>query len=236
MKDRSMTDTPDFTPAPIPTEQELASFDPHSTPSPVEVVGDVRIAAEPSLGGLSPDMRSRVLERLATCPLHDRAAQEQRIIREELQLHSQALRVLSGLGSGANEYQREHYGIQREVYDLERQAAHLQFDIEEVVGHTTEYDSDGTPVPVPVYRLAPEARRGREEALREIQYKLTQIERERPRRLSEAAKRTQDRIAAQNEQLEIQSKAKAKATEILKEEEIERKAQAFAANRRNTLG
>lgn len=206
----NVTDISEFTPAPVPSEQELASFDHRTVPSPIEVIGDVRISAEPSLAGLSPDMRERVNAKLADASPAAREALLPKLILNELEANSYRLKVLAGPGRDANEYERECFGILREIYDLESEATRIEAELNDVTGYRTEYDDDGKPVAVPVYRFAPETQKGRQEALQSVRYKLAQIEREAPARRAAAAQRVQERIAAQNEEMEIHFKAKAK--------------------------
>jgi hypothetical protein len=228
-------DTLDFTPAPVPSEAQLATFDHRNVPSPVEVVGDVRIAAEPTLSGLPPEMRERVATRMANVKA-DHASFERQFIREELDANSYRLKVLAGPGKDANEYERECFGIMREVYDLECEAERIEAELAEVVDHRTEYDDDGNATPVPVYRFAPETREGRKSALQDVRYRLAQIEREAPARRTAAAKMMQDRITAENEQLAVHAEAKQQADALLRKERVDRLAIAFANNRRDHLG
>lgn len=231
-----MTDeTTTFTPAPIPTEEELASFDHRQVSSPVEVIGDVHIAAEPSLAGLPPEMQDRVRAKLATVQ-GDRDIFERQFIMEELQANSYRLKVLAGPGKDANEYERECFGIMRELYDLESEAARIEAEINDTVGYSTDYDLNGNPIAVPVYRFAPETRQGRQNALQDVRYRIAQVEREAAGRRSAAAKRVQDRIAADNEQLAVHAEAMRKADAMLRQEKVDQLAEAFAKNRRNTIG
>lgn len=230
------TDTPDtFTPAPVPSEAELATFDHRNVPSPVEVVGDVRVAAEPTLAGLPPEMRERVAAKMANVK-GDHALFQRQFIREELEANSYRLKVLAGPGKDANEYERESFGIMREIYDLECEAARIEAELAEVVEHRTEYDDEGNATPVPVYRFAPETREGRNSNLQEVRYRIAQIEREAPARRAAAAKKVQDRIAAENEQLAVHAEAKKQAEAQLRKEKVDRLANAFASNRRDTVG
>lgn len=186
------SDTPNFTPASIPSEAQLASFDHRAVPSPVEVVGNVRIAAEPTLAGLPPEMRERVTAKMANVKA-DHALFERQFVREELEANSYRLKVLAGPGKDANEYERESFGIMREIYDLECEAERIEAELAEVVGLRTDYDDEGNVIPVPVYRFAPETREGRKSALQDVRYRITQIEREAPARRAAAAKKVQAR-------------------------------------------
>lgn len=231
-----MHDTTEFTPAPIPTEAELASFDYRTVPSPVEVIGDVRITAEPSLESLPPEMRDRVNSKLTGVAAGDRAIFERQFIMKELEDNSHRLRVLAGPGKDANAYQRECFSIEREIYDLEREALRIEEELADVIGHRTVYDADGNPVPVEVYRFAPETRAGRASALQDVRYRIMQVQRESSARRTAAAKLVAEQVAAQNQEMEILATAKARASEMLKQERIDHLAATFAKNRRNTVG
>jgi chromosome segregation ATPase len=228
------TDSTTFTPAHVPTEQELASFDHREVPSPVQIKGDVRISAEPTLAGLPPEMRDRVRAKLSTVR-GDRDIFERQFIQEELEANSYRLKVLAGPGKDANEYERECFGIMRELYDLESEAARIEADINDTVGYSTDYDADGNPIAVPVYRFAPETRQGRQNALQDVRYRITQVEREAPARRAAAAKRVQDRIKYLNEEFAIEAAARAKAEETNRQLRIDEKAAAYAKNRRHTI-
>lgn len=231
-----MDDTTEFTPAPIPTEAELASFDYRTVPSPVEVIGDVRITAEPSLESLPPEMRDRVNAKLTGVAPGHRDIFERQFVMKELEDNSHRLRVLAGPGKDANAYQRECYGIEREIYDLEREALRIEDELADVVGYRTEHDTDGNPVSVEVYRFAPETRAGRASALQDVRYRIMQVQRESAARRAAAAKLVAEEIAAQNQEQEIFATAKAQALKMLKQERIDHLAAAFAKNRRNTIG
>jgi len=124
----------------------------------------------------------------------------------------------------------------REIYDLESEAARIEAELEEVVGHRTDYDDNGNAVPVPVYRFAPETREGRQRALQDVRYRLAQIEREAPARRTAAAALVQQRIAAENEQQAIHAEAKKQAEAQLRQERVDHLASAFAKNRSSNLG
>ncbi len=231
-----MTDTTtDFTPAPIPTEAELASFDHRNVPSPIEVIGNVQINAEPTLAGLPPEMRERVTAKMANVKA-DHAIFERQFIHEELEANSYRLKVLAGPGKDANEYERECFGIMREIYDLECEAERIEAELNDTVGYGTDYDNDGNPVAVPVFRFAPETRQGRQEALQEVRYRIAQVEREAPVRRTAARERMAARIAAMNEEGAILAEAKAQADAANRKARVDQLAEAFAKNRRNTIG
>lgn len=229
------TTTADFVPALVPTEAELASFDHRTVSSPVEVIGDVQINAEPSLSSLPPAMREEVEAKMANVKA-DHSIFERQFIREALEANSYRLKVLAGPGKDANEYERECFGILRELYDLESEAERIEAEINDTVGFGTDYDGDGNPISAPIYRFATETRQGRRQALQDVRYRISQVEREAAFRRTAAAKRVQDRIAADNEQLAVHTEAKRKADAMLRQERVDQLAEAFAKNRRNTIG
>lgn len=235
MADNTTNGAEDFTPARIPTESELAAFDHRNVPSPIEVIGDVKINVEPVLSSLSPEMQARVNAKMATVRA-DHAIFEKQFINEELEDNSYRLKVLAGPGKDANEYERECFGLAREMYDLEREEQRIQADLDATVGFTTAYDDNGNPVAEPIYQFAAETRRGRADALQDVRYRIAQLEREAPARRSAAAGRVQQLIAANNEQMAIHQEAKAQANATLRRERVDALANAFASNRRHNIG
>lgn len=226
--------TPTFAPVPVPTVDELSSFDPLSTPSPVVVKGNVRITAEPSMGMLSPEMKARVTEKLSHVPVAQHADVTQGFIYEELRQHSLALRVKMGTGPGANEYQREYFGIAREAYDLDQEIARISAELEDVTGYTHDVDENGEPVATPIYRFAPETRQGRAEHLQNLRYRRSQLERETASRLSEAAARERKKLQNLNKRASVEREGRELADQLDLSGRIEARAKAINANRQSS--
>jgi transposase len=215
----------------VPTVEELASFDPQSSPSPVVADDSVRITAKPSFGMLSPEMKARVTEKLTSIPVTHHEEMTPGVIMDELRQHSFALRVKMGLGPSANEYEREYFCIAREAYDIDREMARTQTDIDEVAGYTSATDDAGEPIAIPVYRFAEETRQGRAEHLQSLRHKRSQLERESAERLRQAAERERSKRLDLNDRAAIEREARTRADELDRNARIEEKAKAINRNR-----
>ena len=229
-----MTDTPAFTPAPIPTEQELASFDHRTVPSSATSLGDVKIG-EPVLAGLPPEMRQRIAEKMATVKA-DHAIFERQFIREELEENSYRVKVLSGIHKEASEYERVSFGIMREIYHMEREADRISAELADVVGYSKDHDADGNPQGVPILRYQNDARRAREAALEDVRRRIRLLQgREGDQLRAEAAKVTQDRIREHNERLAEDHEVRRLAAEKQRSERIAARVDKVVQNRQHEM-
>lgn len=231
-----MTDTtiPDFTPAPIPTEAELASFDHRDVPSSATAVGNVQLG-EPVLTGLPPEMRQRVAEKMATVKA-DHAIFERQFIREELEKNSYRVKVLAGIHKEANEYERVSFGIMREIYHMQREADRLSDELADVAGYSKEHDEEGNPQGVPIPRYQNEARRALEAALEDVRRRIRLLEgREGDQLRAEAAKVTQDRIRDQNERLAEDHEVRRLAAEKQRSQRIAARVDKIVQNRQHEM-
>ncbi|SFP55175.1 hypothetical protein [Sphingomonas rubra] len=105
--------TPSFDALPVPSVEELASFDPQSSPSPVVAGDSVRITAEPSFAMLSPEMKARVTDKLTSVPAARHDEMMPSLIMDELRQHSLALRVKMGLKAAATASAAKRYSLSR---------------------------------------------------------------------------------------------------------------------------
>lgn len=230
-----MTDTAEFVPTPVPTEEELASFNPRDIPSSSSTVGDVRIDELPPLAGLPSDMRERVRAKLSTVA-SDHDIFERQFVREELEANSYRVKVLAGLHAGANEYERVSFGIVREVYYLQKEADRISGELDEVVAYDTAEAADGSRELKPVHRYQQELRRAREAALQDVQRQIRLLEGTEGAKLkSEAAKVVQARIADQNERLSEDREVRRLAAEKQRDNRINARVDKIVENRKHEM-
>lgn len=222
---------PNFEAIAVPSFEELASFDPHSSPSPVVAGETVRITAEPSFSMLSPEMKARVTKKLTNIPAARHEEMMRGLVLDELRDHSLALRVKMGLGPSANEYEREYFCIAREAHDLDQEIARAQADIDEVTGYTSATDDNGEPIAIPVYRFAEETRQGRADHIQGLRYRRSQLERESAQRLRDAGERERSKRIALNEEAAIEREARAQADDLDRSARIAERAAVINRNR-----
>ncbi|WP_151895487.1 hypothetical protein [Sphingomonas sp. NIC1] len=223
--------SPTFAAVAVPTVEELASFDPQSSPSPVVADDSVKITAQPSFDMLSPDMKARVTEKLTTIPVARHIEMMPGLVMDELRQHSLNLRMKGGLGPSANEYEREYFCIAREAYDIDQEMARTHAEMEEVTGYSHATDDDGQPIAVPIYRFALETRQGRAEHLQALRHKRSQLERESAERLRLAGERERAKRHNLNELAAIEREARTRADELDRDARIDERAKAINRNR-----
>ncbi len=225
-----------FVPMHVPTDAELDAIDHRNIPSSATAIGDVHIDKLPPLQGLPDAMRQRVTEKMATVRA-DHAIFEEQFIREELEANSYRYKVLAGIHSDANEYEKVCFGIQRQIYHLEGQAQRMAAELEEVAEYRTEEDADGKPQAVPVLKYQGENRRGREAALQDVQRQirlLDGIKGEKLRR--DAAETTRARIRDQNARLSEEHEVKRLTEQQLRQNRIDERVATRVKNRRHEMG
>jgi hypothetical protein len=222
---------PSFEAIAVPTVEELASFDPQSSPSPVVADDSVKITAKPSFGMLSPEMQARVTEKLTSIPATRHAEVMPSLVTDELRHQSLNLRMKMGLGPTANEYEREYFCIAREAYDIDQEMARTHADMEDVLGYSHATDDDGAPIAIPIYRFAEETRKGRAEHLQALRHKRTQLERESPERLRQAGERERAKYLNLNDRAAIEREARVRADELDRNARIDERAKALNRNR-----
>lgn len=233
----------DIDPADQAIADEIAnSFDPANTPGPVEVIGALPKITRISASALPPEHRDPILAAMANAPQERREAIEDRMVAEALNKVRIGLRMEAGLGKDANAYERERFNIARDFERLDKEEMAIQTELAAVDHWRPEFDDRGYPVIDPATgqqrvkaydKLQGEARRGRETRLREIINAKKALETvEGPRR---AAKALREAVAERKRLLartEIQAAAEKRAEEILREEEVEELARAFAKRKR----
>ncbi|MBD8677555.1 hypothetical protein [Sphingomonas sp. CFBP 13720] len=227
-----------------PEDQELATsishFDPHATPSPIEIEGDFRAPARLTARALPDAMRREVELKIVGMPAGEsRDQKEHEFTVAALRQNSLGVRVRLGLGAGANQYQRETFALQRDLEKVEADAAEIMNSLNEVVRlDVTGVDPvTGEQLTKTVYRVEGDNRRGLELRHADLMRKLAALEGiEGERRLKRALFEAVESAKQSQAQVARMSKARAMADEILEREEVEHLAAAFAANRRHHIG
>lgn len=215
---------------------EITNFDPvHDVAGPVRVKGFIRPIDEVPLSALPPHLAEPVRQRLANTPDHMRADEERRLIGDVLLANSLELRIRAGAGEGANEFQREFFSILKDRGDEVIKADAIDKKLEEIAGYDNRVDpATGKSSPVPVMRYQGRERDALERQLAFHRKNVELLEGERRvSRLRPALKRAvEDRKrsdAAEAERAEV----KRRAEDTIREERINRQAEAHAKLLRN---
>jgi hypothetical protein len=257
-----MQDLPNTTPAPLtfdttgsdfkfetydiaPEDQELAAsianFDIIAdVPSPIEMVGEFKEPKRFSADMLPDGPRDWVKQQLVSIPAGEaRDKREHELTLMVLRDNSKFVRMRLGAGNGANAYQREVLSIGGELDQLNSEFQRIQNSLNEVLRlEVTGIDPvTGEQPTKTIYRYEGDARQKMGFRLAEITRHIAALEGpEGDRRKQKALLSAVEAHKTQQATLNRAAKAKARADEILEEEEVERLAQAFAKNRRHTLG
>lgn len=233
-----MTTTP--TPASAePTEAaivaQLNTFDPVAdVPSPVEVIGDVRISAQPTLKMLNAELREKAEALLANT---DRSpAAEERAVLSVLRDNSRELRIRAGAGKGATETQRVMLQQANEMRLLGAEYERIKADLERVADYRSDVDENGRPTPVPVYAINGDRRRAMEARLAELGHQMGLIAGPiGERAVKEANEADLRRIEEARQQVADFHEVRRLAAEIVRQERIQRMAEAHAKSLRSTI-
>lgn len=227
-----------------PEDKELADsitkFDPYGTPSPIEGKGEFRIPERFTAKVLPDAMRKEVEQQIARlAPGSDRDQREHDLTMAALRQNSLGVRVRLGLGSGADQYQREAFAIQRDMEKIEADAAAVLNSLNEVVRiEVTGVDPvTGEQLTKTIYRAEGDTRRALELRHAELMRHLAALDGvEGDRRLKKALFGAVEDAKAMQRKVDVHAKARALAGEMLDKEEIEHLAKSFAANRRHSIG
>lgn len=223
---------------PLPSTEAITDFHPvYSVPSPVEVVGNVRLP-EPTLTGLPPEMRQRIEAKLATVTPGNRDLFERQFIREELEANSINLRVQAGAGEGADPFQRATLELANNIRLVKAEIAASEAALEEVASYENAINSEtGKPEAVPVHALRGDARLARQAELQRARHRLNLLEgHEGQKQLQAALEETRRAAEEQREELAILHEAKELAAKQARTERVEKLAAAFAKSARANLG
>ncbi|WP_416832993.1 MAG: hypothetical protein ACMUJI_07820 [Erythrobacter sp.] len=238
----------DIAPKDMPLAERLASFDPLATPSPVKLTGGGAFKAPErfTVEILPPDRRAKIEQELAQVPGSQRAQREHELVTEALKQNSVELRIKAGPGEGATPVERERFLLAREVYELENEELAILAELAKVEKAVPVFNEiTGEPVIDPktgqqqmklIDLIQGDRRKAMEARAAEIRRQIDLLNGfEGDRRLQRALKVTVEAEKARQQQLAEEQEARRRADEIIRNERIEAKAEAYAKNRRNTL-
>lgn len=214
---------------------EITSRDPlEATRGPVSVQADpgtlARLPTDLPLSALDPATANAIRAEVSKVSPAERPALEAKLIGEAVRALRLQLRVSAGPGEGTDPYWREAFAIANERQQLEQEVWRLEAELAEVERFDTIVDpATGQTMPKAVERYQGELRRGmelrRDELLRQLKV-LTEIE--SPRRLQKARFEAVQLVKAQRQQLADEAEVRRRAEEKVREERIERRAEARA--------
>lgn len=221
-----------------PTAAEMEAFnhfDPVAEiPSPVEIVGDVRLGAEPTLNSFSPEQQTAIMERAG----NDRSEPSVKAAIHSFLLDKRReLLIRGGAGQGATQTQRTMLEHANQVRQLDAEIGRIDADLSDVLRYETQIDGNGQPVPVPVYAKQGDARTALEARKTELARQMALIAgvegdrqlREANRADALAAREARERVAEFHE-------AERRAKQIAKEDRINKMAEAKAKFLKDNLG
>ena len=219
---------------PTPAEMEaFNSFDPiRDIPSPVEIVGDVRLGGNVTMSSFSPQQQEAILARAG----NDRSERSiQTAIHGFLLDQRRELLIRGGAGDGATQTQRTMLEQANRVRQLSGDIARIDEALADVVSHRTEIGEDGKAVAVPMYRIQGDNRSGFEAEKRRLQHEMVLIAGiEGERQITEANRA--DALAVREAKARIAEfrEAEALAEKIARDERVQRLAQMKAKFRKDT--
>lgn len=229
-------------PADAALAAEISNFDPLATPGPVTFTGNVPVPDHVPVTALPPHLSAPIVAAINADPANAKAI-ESRMVAEALGQNSMALRVNGGVGSEANAYQRECFAIIRDQQALEQEFLDLSTKLVEVDHWRPEFDAACQPVinretgqqNVKAYEVVQgEARRQMEGRQREIENRLKALETmEGPRRRAKALKEAVEAKKAFEQGVADHLEAARLADEIVRNERVQRMAEARAKARRS---
>lgn len=227
---------------------QLSNFDPVAdTPSPVTRKGGTsEPITELSLSMLPPDARMEIKAKLADVPMSRSKEVENKLIGEYLRNKALEVRIKSGLGEGATASQREAFKMAAERANYEREIvrAHEQLAqverwvpvIDEVTGKQIVNRETGQPEVQAIELIKGDQRRGLEQRIAEMQYRIGLLDgHEGDHRRQKALFEDVEATKARLRELEIEREARSKADDMLKQELIDKRAEAYAKSRRYSL-
>jgi hypothetical protein len=242
-----MTDTPTPTPAASAfgledagddgIAHEIASRDPLTLAGPVSLVdGDnVRLPKALPITALSPDMRGPIEQRLSQVTPAERPALEARLVAEALAKNSLQLRVSGGGGEGTDPYWREVLGQERRQQELNKSIWDLETQLADATFETT-YDDYGRPQPKAVERIQGHRRKEMEAERDRLHGELQDLNgRGGQLKLQKAMQAAVNARKEVERQLAEQAEAKQQAETMVRQERVDRMADAFAKRHRTAV-
>lgn len=230
-----MTNTPLDTSSDEPTAEEMDAFNnfsPLDIPSPVQVIGQPRIATEPTLASFSPQQQQEILARAGGSSPEEISAAIQPYLLEK----RRELLIKGGAGEGATETQRTMLEQANRVRLLNEGIQRIDAELGAVLRHDTVTGEDGTVRAVPVYQHQGDARTAREAERDRLAHEMVLIAGlQGVRELTEANRRDAIRARDMTAQVEEQREITRRADQLAREERINRAAEQRAKFRRDNL-
>lgn len=212
-------------------------FDPvDDLPSPVEWIGgDIKLPERLTVAMLPTHLAEPVKAQLAGMTPDEREKNETGLVIAAMRRNSYELRVRGGIPASAEPYQRELLAISKEVYELEKRAAAIQYDLADFIGTRVVEDPDtGERRQEIINKVEGERRKALEDELREIEYRIAILNGiEGERRLAKAKKETAQLRLNRQRQLAEETEVQALAEQMVRDERIKAKAEARAKRLRD---
>lgn len=201
----------------------------------------------PTLAALSPEMAAPIREQLARMPADQRAAKEPELVLQAVRKASEDARILTGLGAGATPLAKAQVNIAYRERELERRIDGWSQRLNEVKGYQAVIDPDtgkpvidpatGQPKMDPAYIMTTGAREAGTAEMQELVRQLAVLrgpegDRELERALAETVKLEKERRQQREDLDEVDRRAAA----LVREDDLNRRAEAKARNLRSTLG
>lgn len=217
-------------PSDEPTQAEMDAFnrfDPiHDIPSPIQLVGNVKLTSTPTMASFSPEQQVQIRERMGN---NHSEASTSAAIHSFLLDQRRNLLIKGGAGEGATQTQRTMLEQARRVGDLNDEIARIDAALNEVVRHDTVTDPDGTVRAVPVYQKQGEARRGFEARKIELAREMALIAGvQGDKELKDANRADALNVRAARQQIDEFQEAEALAKKIARDGRVQRMAETKA--------
>lgn len=228
----------DISPEDQELANEIANFDPVlDTNGPTQVGSGVMLPSTMKATGLPDHLRIPVMAQLANVPAHRRDEEEARLVGLALRQNSYELRVACGPGDGANAYQREFFLLEFERFEagkeIDRLAARLG-EVEENASVVTDPVTGQQRVETK-HRVQGHERVQMEAAWRSAVHRLALLDgSEGERRMAKAKYEAVQEVKSLRDQFACDKEARAMADKMLRDEEIEARAKAYAKSKRAT--
>lgn len=227
---------------------ELLSFDPvRDTRGPVEWIGGSQKAApdQLTLTMLAPEQQNAVREKLRDVPQHAQAKREDQLVREALYQNSFELRIKAGPGEGANEFQKARFEIAAERYRVEKEMWQLETELAEIERWEPVFDDEGAKVIDPqtqqqqiraVEKVQGDRRSAMQNRIAEIRHHIELLDGpEGEMRERKGLWKAVEAVKSQQAQLADEKEARGKAAEIVRQERIDARAEAYAKGMRSSI-
>lgn len=173
------------------------------------------LAAPMPLSGLPPRLREPIEEELKSVPFHRREEVTRRLIDEALMANSRAVRVVGGIGSDANAYDRAFFDLASEQDQLNRQAEVIESQLAEITGYDPETGKA-------VFANQGQRRKALEAEYLRLGHALERLKDEAPARLAKAKQDAVAEIRANRQALADQAEVKRRVAEGERERRIQK--------------